>query len=1086
MQLKEFYERVLPAEGRFVLYQNKRNDFFNTLDELVAATERRIKSQGLYFATANYGGKFKVDDQGRKIPVRTQDNVLTLKAFRFDIDAGAEKFAKHPKDAYPTQREALTALVAWIKTSDLMPTLIVSSGEGLHVYWCLDQPADPISWHSVAVKLNAVGRSGGMRVDGGCTADTARVLRPVGTPHKNGKLVAVLKDTGKLWDFREFADKVDALMKPEDVEASFPARAPRVAKARSINDDVLAVESPPSSLARVAEHCAAVAEMRDKAGCVPEPHWRAVLGVAKYCEDGEAVAHEWSSGYVGYNERETQEKLDRWETPPTTCAHFDAMFEGCKTCKHRGKITTPKQLGYISIAVAPAPVPAAEPAPNLAYQTPKGSTAAAGVENIGQSDVQNTGHIAPAEGVSVLSGEDTGMNGSFALPDAAPEDATPDCPVPSRPDLFDDENSFFYKVADNRWTLYHRISVAKKDATGQTVYSEEVVPVAYKMFWVDSSSLPGASDTNGVTVQFGRVHKPGSVRQDRMEMPAGISFDIKALCKYLVDQGINVAPTSVNKNSGAHMQDYVQREMARKQNDMRFVIKERFGYHFHEGEFVCSMGKYTVYPDGRIMLTACNRKLDGVAQSLTTTALERNPSGRYGPDTWKQIAPHVSKYIAFLRKHYGHPGFEKARLAIAINLASPFLMFAADAAFRDDADVPSIGFTLSMYSEGSGIGKSSIMQVVAAAYGKNALARKGNTGSITPVAAATIAMNMAVYPFLLDEVTQNDAGNAAALIDTFANGLGRVRAAADGAVRNAAASWANVTTLATNVPQRELLSVAQKRSEALLMRLMELNFDDTPRTGDREAFAADLKDVQATCGSFGLFQALLAVRTGCDELTKITASNVTKAYHLLEVGQDFRFFARMLGAMLTAQQLLGRHAPFDMDDLVAAFKAAIKDTLWYVAANKNTPVGDLSQLLNHVAANVAVTKTWSKRTGKDEGNADVLLNPNLRLPVLGREVQDWGVVYVDASAVREWCVQQQMSINAFVAKCEDANLLIRDGDKEKIRLRLTTGIMGLPTTMGYYYKFRTRPAEAQVSGDNVVPLHAPDETPAPELLHASE
>jgi hypothetical protein len=243
MQLKEFYERVLPAEGRFVLYQNKRNDFFNTLDELVAATERRIKSQGLYFATANYGGKFKVDDQGRKIPVRTQDNVLTLKAFRFDIDAGAEKFAKHPKDAYPTQREALTALVAWIKTSDLMPTLIVSSGEGLHVYWCLDQPADPISWHSVAVKLNAVGRSGGMRVDGGCTADTARVLRPVGTPHKNGKLVAVLKDTGKLWDFREFADKVDSLMKPEDVEASFPARAPRVAKARSINDDVLAVES---------------------------------------------------------------------------------------------------------------------------------------------------------------------------------------------------------------------------------------------------------------------------------------------------------------------------------------------------------------------------------------------------------------------------------------------------------------------------------------------------------------------------------------------------------------------------------------------------------------------------------------------------------------------------------------------------------------------------------------------------------------------------------------------------------------------------------------------------------------------------
>jgi hypothetical protein len=82
------------------------------------------------------------------------------------------------------------------------------------------------------------------------------------------------------------------------------------------------------------------------------------------------------------------------------------------------------------------------------------------------------------------------------------------------------------------------------------------------------------------------------------------------------------------------------------------------------------------------------------------------------------------------------------------------------------------------------------------------------------------------------------------------------------------------------------------------------------------------------------------VRTGCDKLTPDDGrQREPSAYTLLEVGQDFRFFARMLGAMLTAQQLLGRHAPFDMDDLVSTFKAAIRDTLWFVSANNRHDPG---------------------------------------------------------------------------------------------------------------------------------------------------
>ena len=90
-------------------------------------------------------------------------------------------------------------------------------------------------------------------------------------------------------------------------------------------------------------------------------------------------------------------------------------------------------------------------------------------------------------------------------------DATPECPVPDRPDLFDEANPFYYKVIDNRWTLFHKYREQTKDATGQVVWVEHTKPVAYKLFWVDSNSLPGATDSGGVLVQFGRVERPGGV-----------------------------------------------------------------------------------------------------------------------------------------------------------------------------------------------------------------------------------------------------------------------------------------------------------------------------------------------------------------------------------------------------------------------------------------------------------------------------------------------------------------------------------------------------------------------------------------------
>jgi Family of unknown function (DUF5906) len=335
MALAEFYSRILPAHGRYVLFQNRQNTFFNTLDELIAATERRIDTQGLYFATASYG-----DDDAR-----TQANVIAIKAHRLDLDAGVAKFAKDPKGVYETHAAARAGLMEFVRATGIVPTLIVASGEGLHVYYELDESVTAAEWKPVAEKLKAVCKAMGLRADPTVTADEARILRAPGTLHKNGNRVEVLKDTGRTYSNAKLDAKLTALLPVQE----FPIALVRKPKGPvNINDDILAVTSPPASLAKVADHCSAVAAFRDTKGNIPEPLWRLCIGVGKYCEvDGEELTHEWSSGYPGYKPDETQEKYDRWDTPPATCAAFNDMHDGCASCKYRGKITTPKQLGYV-------------------------------------------------------------------------------------------------------------------------------------------------------------------------------------------------------------------------------------------------------------------------------------------------------------------------------------------------------------------------------------------------------------------------------------------------------------------------------------------------------------------------------------------------------------------------------------------------------------------------------------------------------------------------------------------------------------------------------------------------------------------
>lgn len=108
---------------------------------------------------------------------------------------------------------------------------------------------------------------------------------------------------------------------------------------------------PPSDAKLIADRCFQIGNLRDTKGeDQREPVWFDCLGVVAYCVNGNAIAHEWSSGHEDYDEAQTEAKLNyRLRFPPTTCEQFrKSNPAGCSGCTNKCK--SPITLGWKSSA----------------------------------------------------------------------------------------------------------------------------------------------------------------------------------------------------------------------------------------------------------------------------------------------------------------------------------------------------------------------------------------------------------------------------------------------------------------------------------------------------------------------------------------------------------------------------------------------------------------------------------------------------------------------------------------------------------------------------------------------------------------
>ena len=142
MDTLTFLQRVLPSKGFYatIVINNgsaPQQAFFDTVEELATSCERSDRfGNNTYYAMSSFATRTN----------RKQNNVLQTKTLFIDVDCGPDK-------PFANQKEGLAALLDFLTKSNMPKPMIVSSGNGLHVYWVLSEAVTPDVWQPLACLL---------------------------------------------------------------------------------------------------------------------------------------------------------------------------------------------------------------------------------------------------------------------------------------------------------------------------------------------------------------------------------------------------------------------------------------------------------------------------------------------------------------------------------------------------------------------------------------------------------------------------------------------------------------------------------------------------------------------------------------------------------------------------------------------------------------------------------------------------------------------------------------------------------------------------------------------------------------------
>jgi len=341
--LKQFYEKLLPKQGVYCVAGISKegritNRYTETFDEIFTLAEAQKERHVNVYVTPGTFEQYS----------RKAEESVAVKSFFIDLDIG-EIYVEKNK-GYPDREAGFAALEKFLEDTGLPPPFKINSGRGIHAYWIFEEEVPYAEWKPYAELFKALCLEH-MFIDPAVTGDAARLMRyPDSLNYRNDPPdpTGFYDDEIVMYSFQEFQEFLGApVVKPQDVLGSVK---------KGLDDEMkemLGLDNFGTSFFTIAEKsltgggCKQIYDVLSNQATAPYDLWVAGLTIASRCDDGKEAIHAMSEEHPDYDYNKTEEKAyNDGLKGPRTCDWFASNFsEGCNGCPHRGKITSPIQLG---------------------------------------------------------------------------------------------------------------------------------------------------------------------------------------------------------------------------------------------------------------------------------------------------------------------------------------------------------------------------------------------------------------------------------------------------------------------------------------------------------------------------------------------------------------------------------------------------------------------------------------------------------------------------------------------------------------------------------------------------------------------
>lgn len=437
--------------------------------------------------------------------------------------------------------------------------------------------------------------------------------------------------------------------------------------------------------------------------------------------------------------------------------------------------------------------------------------------------------------------------------------------------------------------------------------------------------------------------------------------------------------------------DHVQRE-----TDTQHV-RNSLGWQPDDGFL---LGKTYYPPDGVPMPVAVGRQ---IANYITA----HNPRGK------------LDRAVELVDQLYNRPGYEAHQFALLASLGSVLLHLVWNGP---------VGIPIVLWSEATGIGKSTLAKVGIALWGDpHAHGQTANARGTTELALYTMAGQRKHMPVLLDEATPWEGTRLSDFVYRYSDGTPKQQAKAEGGLRdNSHISWCNMIYVTSNKSVINMIAAAHRNAAPQIARVFEIELPTVKLSVADQAMLDELFQHTGTIGA--AFVKAIARYTTRAKVVQLLKQKIQELYGRTGTNTEARYWVYAAAATLVAGHVARSLGLIKFD--IPAIDVWSRNQICHLAGRAEYAHEDaedtLSDMLRDLYPGILITLTEGR------ANQGAVLAPNTYLPrgtLAGRVITEQSVLYLATGAVQGWCSDNGIDMRLLAASLQKKGCLTKASER---------------------------------------------------------